>query len=247
MNELKVFVERCVRPVKAEASKKLEMRRELYGHLESVYEQERHRTESDEAAAHAAIARMGDPKELTDQIDSSLSLLDRWVGAADLLTARDIGETPWQYAVRLSRFVSKATFVFLVPFFAVSVLVANAWGFHERFLLGFCVWLVVDATLGCLIFGWFFAMLRDQLEQHGWQKHLVPLFVKSVAALAFITAVGGWVFFYAVSGDAAAANAFYPTWILLGLLLGPGVLWAAWLDAKLTRDLREWQELQLDQ
>ena len=64
MNELKVFVERCVRPVRAEGSKKLELRRELFGHLQDAYEHERQQTDSDEKAMEAAIARMGEPPTL---------------------------------------------------------------------------------------------------------------------------------------------------------------------------------------
>ena len=247
MNKLKVFVERCVRPVKAESSKKLEMRRELYSHLESVYEQERKRTGSDEAAVQAAIARMGDPRELTEELNASLSLLDRWTGTVDMFSCRAIRESPWQYAVRLARLTLKVSLAILVPFVVVSILVAGQWGFRQQFLIRFCAALILIETLGCLMCGWFFAMLRDQLEQYGWQKHLVPLVLKIGVALLFIIPVAGWAFFYGVSGDAAEATAFLPRWILLGLLAGPGVLWAAWLDANLTRDLREWQELQIDQ
>lgn len=247
MNELKLFVERCVRPVKAEGSKKLEMRRELYSHLQSVYEQEQKRTGNDEAAIQAAMARMGNPNELTEELNASLSLLDSWTGKVDMFSCRGIHESPWQYAVRFARLTLKVSLAILVPFVVVSILIAGEWGFRQQFLTRFCAALILIEALGCLMCGWFIAMLRDQLEQNGWEKHLVPLVLKIGAALLLIIPVAGWAFFYGVSGDAAEATAFLPRWFLLGLLAGPGILWAAWLDAKLTRDLREWQELQIDQ
>ena len=247
MNQLKVFVERCVRPVRAESSRKLEMRRELYGHLESVYEREREQTGSDEAAIEAAIARMGDPGELTKELNSSLSVLDRWTGTLDRLFCRTIRESPCRYAVRLTAWVFKLSLALLVPVVVVSALVAGQWGFHQQLMIRICVALVLIETIGCLIGSWFFAMLCDRLEEHGWNKQLVPLVLKIGVTLLLAVPLGGWVFVYGVSGDAATATAFLPRWILLSLLACLGVLWAAWLDAKLTRDLREWRELPIDQ
>lgn len=246
MRELKVFVERCVRPVKAEGSKKLEMRLELYSHLYSAYEEERTRTGNDEAAAQAAMARIGDPSKLTEELNASLSLLDRWTGTLDMFSCRRIHESPWQYAVRLARLSLKISLVVLVPVIMCSILLADKFGFAQQFLLRLCVALILVETFGCLICGWLFAMLRDQFERNGWQKHLALLFSKIVVALLVTIPAAGWAFFYGVSGDAQEATAFLPTWILLGVLACPGLLWAAWLDAKLTRDLRQWQELQID-
>ena len=55
--------------------------------------------------------------------------------------------------------------------------------------------------------------------------------------LLIAVTLAGWIFVYLISFDAAAATATLPLWLLLGLLATPGVLWAAWLDAQLIRDL----------
>ena len=247
MNALKLFVERCVRPVKAEASKKLEMRRELYSHLQAVYEEERRRAESDEAALRSAIARMGNPGQLTDELNASLSVLDRCTGWLDMITCRGIAESPWEYSARLARMALKVSLAILIPFVVTSILFAGQLAFRQQFVIRFCIALILIETPGCIMCGWFFAALRDRLEMYGWQKNVVPLVSKMCVAFMFSIPLAGWTFFYGVSGDLAAATASLPRWILLSLLAGPGVLWAAWLDAKLTRDLREWEELQIDQ
>lgn len=247
MNELKVFVERCVRPIQAEGSKKLGMRRELYSHIEAVYEKERKRTESTEAAVRAAIKRMGDPVELTEELRGSLSLLDRWTGVVDKFSGRKFDDTPWQYAVRLARFSFVLIMMLYVPFISILVLIEGRVGFEQLQLVRLGLAVTLLGPIGGFAFGWFFAILRDCLEPHGWHAGLLPMVLWISLASFLIALAAGGVFFLIVSGDVQATAAYLPRWIPLGLLAGPGLLWAAGLDAKLTRGLREWQELQIEE
>lgn len=246
MKELMIYVERCVRPVRAEGSKKLAMRKELLSHLESIYEQERTRGKSDQAAVQAAIARMGDSQELTKELSTSLSLLDRWTGWIDSLTCRKIHESPRDFALRVSRLTLKASLLFLVPFAAVIVMWAGKLESKELIVIRVCVGIVLIETIVCLIASWFFANVRDHLELNGWGKHLLPLAAKTAISFLILTPILGWLFFYGVSFDMDGATAYLPTWLLLGSLAGPGIFWAAWVDAKLTRGLHEWQELEIE-
>ncbi len=247
MNELKVFVERCVRPVWAEGSKKLEMRRELYGHLYSVYEQERQHTDDDAAAVEVAIARMGDPKRLTAELNASLSWLDRWTGYSDQMTVRRIDESPWQYGMRSLRFASTFSAALLIPLGALLLLLTSQTGFEQQILIIMLSTIFIIESLGCLPFAWSFATLRDELEHHGWRKRTFQNILVVGSIIMLVIPSLGWIFFYAVSGDAAEATAFLPRWLLLAAFAIPLLTWAAWIDAKLTRDLREWLELSIEQ
>ncbi|HEY2585085.1 MAG TPA: hypothetical protein VGI81_04885 [Tepidisphaeraceae bacterium] len=78
MDELMIHVERIVRPVRAFESRKLQMRRELLAHLQETLEDERRHHPGDEPAAiEEARRRLGDPGELTKQLQKTAPLLER--------------------------------------------------------------------------------------------------------------------------------------------------------------------------
>jgi hypothetical protein len=92
--DLMIHVERIVRPVRADASK-LRMRRELLAHLQAAYEEERARGLDEPAALAEAKRRLGDPAEITRQLQASVSRLERlsvtpfprWVRAVPVVAA----------------------------------------------------------------------------------------------------------------------------------------------------------------
>jgi hypothetical protein len=71
-----IHVERIVRPVRADWSK-LPMRRELLAHLQAAFDEERARGLDEPAALAQAKQRLGDPAELTSQLQASVSRLER--------------------------------------------------------------------------------------------------------------------------------------------------------------------------
>ena len=60
MTELKVVVERAVRPVRASNFRKRRMREELLGHLLEIYEEEAARLENEQASLEHARPLLGD-------------------------------------------------------------------------------------------------------------------------------------------------------------------------------------------
>src|SRR5215471_4585472 len=80
MNELMIHVERIVRPVTADVAK-MRMRRELLAHLLAAYKEERNNGLDERAALENAKRRLGDPSELTRQLQASVARLDRLSGA----------------------------------------------------------------------------------------------------------------------------------------------------------------------
>ena len=103
MNELKIHVERVVRPIRASNRRKCRMREELLAHLTCMAEQEQHRTKDDGAAVAAAIRRFGDADALRDELQASVPVVER-IGLVDLVglgpMRRRQGEAPVRYIVR---------------------------------------------------------------------------------------------------------------------------------------------------
>ena len=68
LNELKIVVERAVRPVQATFARKRKMREELLAHLVSIFEEEAGRQGDERAALERAEERFGDLRELSKQL-----------------------------------------------------------------------------------------------------------------------------------------------------------------------------------
>ena len=73
LNELRVVVERAVRPVRASDVRKLRMREELLDHLMGIYEEELERGGDEGAALARAKERFGTPSTLTGELQQSVS------------------------------------------------------------------------------------------------------------------------------------------------------------------------------
>ena len=80
VKELKIVVEQAVRPVRATMARKRRMREELLAHLTAIFEEEAEALGDDQAALDQAKRRFGDPRELTGEIQESVSGLAK-VGA----------------------------------------------------------------------------------------------------------------------------------------------------------------------
>ena len=77
MKELMIHVERIVRPVQAFQSRKLSMRRELLAHLQSAAEEEQAHGLDEPTATKRAVERLGNPIELTRQLQSTVPWVQR--------------------------------------------------------------------------------------------------------------------------------------------------------------------------
>jgi hypothetical protein len=77
LTQLKVAVERAVRPVRATFARKRKMREELLAHLVSIFEEETERVGDEQAALAGAKRRFGDPRELTTQLQQAVPRWDR--------------------------------------------------------------------------------------------------------------------------------------------------------------------------
>jgi hypothetical protein len=78
LTQLKILVERAVRPVQASTSRKQKMREELLAHVTAVFEEEAARLGEERLALERTEQRFGNPADLTGQLQQSLPASDRW-------------------------------------------------------------------------------------------------------------------------------------------------------------------------
>jgi hypothetical protein len=79
LTQLKILVERAVRPVRASTHRTRKMREELLGHVTAVFEEEAANLGDEGRALERTQERFGNPAELTGQLQESVPASDRWV------------------------------------------------------------------------------------------------------------------------------------------------------------------------
>jgi hypothetical protein len=97
--ELKIVVERAVRPIRATMARKRRMREELLAHLVSIFEEEAQRLGDEQAALEEAKRRFGNPVELTGQLQQAVPRWDRCRSILENMGYRP-GESVWHLAAK---------------------------------------------------------------------------------------------------------------------------------------------------
>ena len=135
LTQLKIIVERAVRPVRASAARKRKMREELLAHVVGVFEEET-KLGDEQAALARTQARFGQAAELKGQLQASVPPSDRVERFAENLFGG-----PSQSALRLAaRFAVAFGALGFVPF-GITILNYNQLPAAERVLtLFFYLW-----------------------------------------------------------------------------------------------------------
>jgi hypothetical protein len=94
------IVERIVRPVRASTPRKRKMREELLAHLSAIYDQELTKLHHPAAALEAAARRLGNPTELTFELEDALPYYERLSNFVERWFAWRAPESLARYAVR---------------------------------------------------------------------------------------------------------------------------------------------------
>ena len=153
LTQLKIIVERAVRPVRASTARKRKMREELLAHVVGVFEEEWAKSREERAAVERTALRFGNSTEVTRQLQESVPARDAvrryWEGRP--------GEPAWRTAIRVA-WVSGtlalvvAVFV-LAPRIVGSVIVGSfgAWP-RESLIQSVCAVLTIPAWLSGLVF-----------------------------------------------------------------------------------------------
>jgi ATP-dependent Clp protease ATP-binding subunit ClpC len=89
LTQLKIIVERAIRPVRAGIARKRKMREELLAHVVGVFEEEAARLGDDRVALERTALRFGNPAEVTIQLQESVPTGDR-SGASALWRAAQL-------------------------------------------------------------------------------------------------------------------------------------------------------------
>lgn len=84
LTQLKIAVERAVRPVGATMARKRQMREELLAHLAAIFQEELGKTGDEQKALATARRRFGDSAELSRQLQEVVSWWDRFAAIIEL-------------------------------------------------------------------------------------------------------------------------------------------------------------------
>jgi hypothetical protein len=194
--QLKIIVERAVRPIRASASRKCKIREELLAHVCGVFEEESANLGDDRTALERTALRFGNATEVTDQLQESVSAAD---GFMRLLEGRP-GESMLRGALRFAWIEGAIVWVALgTALFAAGW--KSAWSREELITVvssfGFLpLWLVGPLWLVCTAFAalWMEKSLHGPERLSGWPRiGLVKLLISAWAALPvrFALLVGG--------------------------------------------------------
>jgi hypothetical protein len=106
LTQLKIIVERAIRPVRASIDCKQKMREELLAHVVGVFEEEA-KLGDEQAALARTQERFGQPAELTGQLQASVPGVDRIHRFAENL----LGESALRLAASLAALLGAGSFV----------------------------------------------------------------------------------------------------------------------------------------
>ena len=118
--QLKILVERAVRPVRASMSHKVKMREELLAHVSAVFEEEAAGLDHEQAALERTAQRFGNPAELTGQLQASVPASDFLLRFLEGMALRT-DESMLRRAVRFAVVTFFVCAIYLLPAFFVQI------------------------------------------------------------------------------------------------------------------------------
>jgi hypothetical protein len=119
LTQLKIIVERAVRPVRATTSRKKKMREELLSHVAAIFEEEA-KVGDDSVALARTAARFGDPAELMRQLQATAPAREAPFCWIESFAGSPMQEPVWRRALRYAGLVGVFSASFLAVFFVVT-------------------------------------------------------------------------------------------------------------------------------
>lgn len=151
--QLKIIVERAVRPVRASTSRKRKMREELLAHVGGVFDEELARLGDDQAALEQTARRFGNPGDVTSQLQEAVPAGDQirrfWEGR------------PAEPALRAALRIACVTGAFALAVFVGALLVGGWVSAWSREALLVCI----DAIVAVPVYLFGLILLTDWMEQ----------------------------------------------------------------------------------
>jgi hypothetical protein len=236
LTQLKIIVERAVRPVRASTPRKRKMREELLAHVSGVFEEESAKLGDDLAALERTAQRFGNPADLTSQLQETVPARDCirrfWEGRP--------GESTMRTALRLACVTTVlALVIYGSPLFVVGWL--SAWP-GEALLTG--VYDVLAFPLYLFGLAFFTAWMEKALYGPAGRSWLWVALIATCSLLLWVfwTAGSSWPNWPADSDYLSAA-------LLTGLVAAHTVFFAgfmAHLSVMRRRYHEEWASLSID-
>lgn len=197
--ELMKHVERAVRPVVARIGTKMRMRRELLGHLVETFEQELTRLGDTQAAAGAAMARLGGPADLTPKLQRTVPRFERWEGRSGERTRRREGESVLKHALRQAWEMALPIVVLMVPLcIAIGIKSVIAPSARDLPFMSVTLPLVLVMVVGYFIGTFLFVVLGQAVvrictrEKNRWRWPMAMLVAIPTGPIAYLIAAA-WV------------------------------------------------------
>lgn len=242
---LRVAVERVVRPVHAEESRKLRMRGELFAHALEAYQDERARGRDPSAARDAAIARVGDPADLTAELQAGVPWSSRWGATVDRFIRRR-PETPrWRYALctagsAMAGFAALFVLIGLLAIFEIGKPHPLWRPEVQRFLLFGALMIFMTGCLG----SYFASLVRDTLA--GASSSLAAAIGWAALGAVLIGSMGLLLWPIVGAPGVMWSPQFTFSWLTLSALAAIAMVAISQLDIRERRGLQDWLALEVD-
>lgn len=199
--QLMLVVERAVRPVRATIARKRRMRDELLGHLVAIFADEQRRCGDEQAALEAAKGRFGEPRELTDELRSTVPRWDR-IGYWTEKMQYQPGESLLHFAGKHLLFTFAACCIVL----PIVLLIWTTKPRQDELQLLVCVMATALAWgVGPVMAIELFGVRLRRVWSEGEAKQPLRLAALYAAASLPILPVGAFVTYWALSGDLASS------------------------------------------
>ena len=242
--QLKVVVERAVRPVRATMARKRQMREELLSHLVATFEEELEKAGDEQAALGRAERRFGDPKALSEQLQDTVSWWNQFEAYSDKQYYLRPGESLWHFTGRFMLFVGAQ---YVVPSLAVPPILLLL-GKQDRIGLAIHILVVI------CIFGWTFsflsAVLPDRIGRalfgRDSERSRMRAGLYCLASLAIFPAIAFFTY-WALSSDLAASFHHLLFGCYFAIVAPPVLIATAWHMAKTRRSEEEWTSLRIEE
>ena len=207
--QLKIIVERAVRPMRASVSHKVKVREELLAHVTAVFVEEAARLGDEQAALERTAQRFGNPAELTGQLQQSVPTFDSIERFADWVSFRPC-ESTLRRAVRYTIIIEVVALLFL---FAVLLLLRReVGGLPADALWHTCPVLFISGYLGFTICI-FESSIRQLLGEHtmrSWLQLAIALVGSTIVSMFLVWILGA-------SLQKGIKVAFFTVWLPVGL------------------------------
>ena len=244
LNELKILVERAVRPVRATMVRKRRMREELLAHLAATFEEEAARLGDERAALDRAAERFGNPAGLTAELQQSVPRRDRLCSTLEALGLRP-GESLMRMALRLAAFTAILAAVLWLALFHLCLFRNRLWE------LGLQTYVLFVVSVSSVAMSYVFTALTVGIfratEDHdvGRRRRLLRRYAAiSMTVFPVFALLWNWT----LTGDLALLNLVNGGLVCCVALLTPLLLFGAVRSqADQMRHNEEWAHLRIEQ